>query len=555
MTKKKHGTNKLNYQLTITENKGGGLSVNTECQQNEVEVKSILKCGESPNHKKTVSFNDVTVEQLADDIKDEVTKEVRHHRRTLSSVGKFTLLSEVPTNLSITSCAMILEKPGIKHELLHKMIKEKLTSKYYRFRSKVVEYTTFEEIKDLDLDGHVKYEKLNVEDDLAEEEIENALRLKLSSFMNVPLDLNKPLWEVIIIDDYPLGWVLFIRAHHCLGDGTSMALVLNQLCDQPININLPGEGGKSILKSNTRDKVKWRWTNIIFFWKIFQVLYFFFIFALGCALLAYKYLREGLRGKDPITYFKGILSVKKRVAYSLNKISVDDVRKAAKPFHATVNDVMLSCMAGALDRYSHRRDAVNPNAKLEKNNTHTQSRIRVAIPVNVRPPTELDIKPSNKFGFIITSLPIGLRTDPVKQLKLTKSNMDFNKRLPEQFVSYKTSQYCDLLPAPIIRGTFEYLANFMTGVLTNVRGSSEATHINGLLVKDIIAFVPPPSGVGLGVAVFSYRGRVTVSFVTDDNLIKDPEMLVKDFEDCFEQLLQQATADSLDEYVLDRKNK
>jgi diacylglycerol O-acyltransferase len=322
-----------------------------------------------------------------------------------------------------------------------------------------------------------------------------------------------------------------------------MALVFNQMCDNPVQINLPGTGGKAILKSTTREKVTWRWSNLIFFWRFITVIWFYFLFGVGCILLAYKWTREILRGKDPKTHFKGKLSVKKRVAFSIGKIKLDDVKRAAAPYHATVNDILLSCVAGALDRYTyHRAESANQTKKFD--------RIRVGIPVNVRRPTDLDLKPSNKFGFVIASVPINMRADPVKQLLLTKKDMNFNKRLPEQYVSFKMSQYTDMLPSTLIPVVFEYLADYLTCVLTNVRGSETPSYICGRAVKEIIGFVPPPSGVGLGVAIFSYNGKVTVSFVTDDNLIKDPEKLVQDFEDTFEQLLQMAVADSPREFVL-----
>jgi hypothetical protein len=141
-------------------------------------------------------------------------------RRTLTSVGRFTLLSEVPTNLSIVSSVLLLEKPGLSHEQLMTLLTEKVAKKFYRFRSRVVNYTQFEEVLNFDIEHHIRYEQLNtLEMDIDREQEDELLREKLSSFMNIPLDLNRPLWEVIVIENYSGGFVLFIRAHHCLGDG------------------------------------------------------------------------------------------------------------------------------------------------------------------------------------------------------------------------------------------------------------------------------------------------------------------------------------------------
>ncbi len=325
-----------------------------------------------------------------------------------------------------------------------------------------------------------------------------------------------------------------------------MALVFNNMCDNPVTVREPGSGNKGLLKSTTREKVQWKWTNLVFFWRFVTQLWFYFMFGLGCLLLAYKWTREILRGKDPKTHFKGELGLKKRIAFSSNKLMLDDVKRAAAPYKATINDIMLSCVAGALDRYT-LRVGQSESAKKSSSRNH---RIRVGIPVNVRNPTEIDVKPQNKFGFVIASVPINMKANPIKQLVLTKKNMDFNKRLPEQYVSYKMSQCSDYLPASVIRHTFEYLANYLTVVLTNIRGSETKSYICGREVKDIVGLVPPPSGVGLGVAIFSHNGKITVSFVTDDKLIHDPENLIRDFEDTFEQILQMSTANSGYDYVL-----
>jgi hypothetical protein len=174
--------------------------------------------------KQSVTFEDEVLQNGDEIIVNETKKtEVNRTRarRTLTGVGKFTLLSEVPTNLSIVSSVLFLEKPGLTKDQLVTLLREKVVNKYYRFRSKVVNYSIFEEV-DVDVEQMIRYERLDKKDDDApmdEEEEEDLLRSKLSSFVNIPLDSHYPLWQAIVVENYSKGYVLFIRAHHCLGDG------------------------------------------------------------------------------------------------------------------------------------------------------------------------------------------------------------------------------------------------------------------------------------------------------------------------------------------------
>jgi diacylglycerol O-acyltransferase len=47
-----------------------------------------------------------------------------------------------------------------------------------------------------------------------------------------PLDPNKPLWQVHLIENYGEGCVLFFRIHHCITDGIAGIYVLLSMADQ-----------------------------------------------------------------------------------------------------------------------------------------------------------------------------------------------------------------------------------------------------------------------------------------------------------------------------------
>jgi hypothetical protein len=55
-------------------------------------------------------------------------------------------------------------------------------------------------------------------------------------------------------------------------------------------------------------------------------------------------------------------------------------------------------------------------------------------------------------------------------------------------------------------------------------------------------WVPQSGGLGLGLSILSYNNQVRVGAAADAGLVRDPEALVRDFEDAFEELLRVESA-------------
>ena len=54
---------------------------------------------------------------------------------------------------------------------------------------------------------------------------------RASEVASTPLDFNKPLWHVYLVDNYNGGSALLIRLHHCIADGIALVMVLLSLTD------------------------------------------------------------------------------------------------------------------------------------------------------------------------------------------------------------------------------------------------------------------------------------------------------------------------------------
>ncbi len=129
-----------------------------------------------------------------------------------------------------------------------------------------------------------------------------------------------------------------------------------------------------------------------------------------------------MRWPDPATVFKGPLGKEKCAAWS-EPIDLQDIKFIGKTFDSTVNDILITAVAGALGRYTEYRGVSAEDLN-----------IRSFIPINLRP-VELDERLGNKFGLLFLSLPLGI-TDPVERLHKIKQNMDELKSSAEAVATF-----------------------------------------------------------------------------------------------------------------------
>jgi diacylglycerol O-acyltransferase / wax synthase len=208
------------------------------------------------------------------------------------------------------------------------------------------------------------------------------------------------------------------------------------------------------------------------------------------------------------------LSVKKRFGFS-DEMEVGAVKKIGKKAHAKINDVMLTCLAGALDRY-----------RFNKEKSENLYEIRVGMPYNVRTSPKIT-ELRNEFAFMLNPIPLGVK-DGYKRMSMIKKTMDYAKKIPEPWFGYFISSISSYLPLSFLKN-LGAMSQYLTAVLTNMVGGDEKLKFIGHTVELMSALVPPPDGVGIGVAVMSQAGKMYVSITTDKELIPDPQYLV----DCF----------------------
>jgi WS/DGAT/MGAT family acyltransferase len=216
---------------------------------------------------------------------------------------------------------------------------------------------------------------------------------------------------------------------------------------------------------------------------------------------------------------RGELTLLKRVAWS-EPLSLAVVKRTARAAGTTVNDVIVSVIAGSLGGY------------LRKAGHDTRGlRIRAMVPVNLRPPDDTDMS-GNRYSLVYLELPLGV-TDARERLMRVKIEMDRIKASMEPAVGWLMVQGLGLLPPRLEHMTSAFYATKASLVLSNVIGPARRVYLAGSPIKQMTFWGPESGGLGLGISIYSYAGQITVGAVSDRNLVAEPHEItdgvVKEF--------------------------
>lgn len=412
-----------------------------------------------------------------------------------------------PTNLMMITGLLLYDEP-VDFEHLREVIEERLL-KYKRFRQRVVENPrwflnpSWQEVPQVDMSYHLRKISLPPPGD------EAALKILVSQWMSVPLDATRPLWQIHLIDNYKSGSAILVRMHHCIADGIALVRLLLSLRDddEPVSVRYPSR--RNFALGNSRILIALL-SNIL---KVFSI------------------IRLALSMPDPKTIFKGPLGVSKKAAWS-SPLPLSEVKAVGKVRGATINDVLLSTVSGALRRYMESRNSpISPKLN-----------IRAAVPFNLRDPEEAH-QLGNDFGLIFLSLPVGI-ADPLERLEEVKRRSQKLKESPQPVAILGILSLVGRTPKIFEKYLVDFFGTKITAVMTNVPGPKKRIKIAGRPVSGILFWVPQSGRAGMGVSIFSYAGKVWVGVGTDAGLVPEPEEIVDNFHKEFENLKSLLLKDS-----------
>ncbi len=355
---------------------------------------------------------------------------------------------------------------------------------------------------------------------------EDELREVAARIFSQRLDRSKPLWELWLVDGVEGGRFAIIgKSHHCLVDGVSGVDITTVLYDtaaepapmpepppfsprpEPSDAQLLAE---SLIERATTPAEIARGARA-FFRRPRQALQA----AVEGLEAAGTFARTGL-GAPPSPFNVEIGPYRRFATVSADLAELKRIKEAAG---ATVNDVVLAVVAGALGRYLRAHGF----------STH-ELELRALVPISVRGSAEHGAL-GNRVSSFIAPLPVWCE-DPLDRLATVSETMGDLKQSRQAVGATLLTELTDFAP-PTIAGQAARLSSrqrFFNLVVTNVPGPQFSLYLLGRRLEAVFPMVPLAKRQGICFGIMSYDGQVNFGLIGDFDAIPDLDAMASDLE-------------------------
>jgi WS/DGAT/MGAT family acyltransferase len=433
------------------------------------------------------------------------------NRERISGVDTAWLRMEQPTNLMMIVGVLVLQG-RVDPRALRKVIAERFLA-FPRFLQRAVVddgMAVWEADPAFDLERHVVRERLGRKPAAA------ALEDLVSRLASTPLPGDRPRWCFHVVERYGAGSAIVVRIHHCYADGVALVQVLLSLTDAAARGH-PRRPGASRERREASPPGVSAWIAAYTQAGGLEGL------ARKGAALAWDAASLALMAPDSPSPLKGPLGPAKRAAWA-EPLPLDEVKAIGKALGCSINDVLLALAAGALRRYFEARGVSADGIG-----------VRVLVPVNLRRADEA-LSLGNRFGLVFLDLPIGLR-HPLERLYEVHRRMQALRDSWQPLIVLALLNAVGAGPEAVQRQVAATLARCASAVVTNVPGPREPRYIAGQRIEALDFWVPQSGGIGLGLSILSYAGRIHFGVLADAQRVPEPRALVECFAEEYEQLL------------------
>lgn len=446
----------------------------------------------------------------------------------MSAVDRAWLLMERRTNPMMIVGLVVLAKP-LRRRALREIVARRFLS-YPRFRCRPAdEQVSAGWIEDaaLDIDAHVHFVRLRRPRGRA------ALEELVGELASTPLPTDRPRWSFHLVERYRGGSALVIRIHHCYADGIALVRVLLSLTDSGRGAAAApsgaGESPPAVHGGGLLGALEALYDPVAGLMEkgLHYVLHPTEVAgaATDALNLARDFAELATLPDDPPTRLKAPLSAAKSVAWA-EPLPLSEVRTVAHVLGCTINDVVMSTLAGCLGSYLERLG--EPVCGRQ---------IRAAVPVNLRRDGAAVETLGNRFGIVFVSLPIGLR-HPLQRLYAMHDIMQAVRNSRQPLIAYGLLAVLGSLPVPLEDPAIELFSAKASAVVSNVPGPRVALRMAGARVSRLLFWVPQSGSIGIGVSILTYANQVEFGIVADRNLIAEPRVVAESFEPEFERLVK-----------------
>ena len=212
------------------------------------------------------------------------------------------------------------------------------------------------------------------------------------------------------------------------------------------------------------------------------------------------------------------------------RCELSDFKQVKDTFGGTVNDVVLTVVAGGLRRWLRARGVRTEGLEL-----------RALVPVSIRAKHEKNTL-GNRIAVMRGPLPVYIE-DPVARLRVVKASMDGLKD-SKQAVGAEVMAGVQAFAPPTVLAQASRL-NFSTRlfnlIVTNVPGPQFPLYVLGRKLVDLFPIAFLPENHGLAIAIMSYDGGLDFGLLGDYDALYDLGALAEHLEASLAELLTAAS--------------
>ncbi len=361
------------------------------------------------------------------------------------------------------------------------------------------------------------------------------LRNLAARIFSQQLDRTKPLWEIWLVEGLEGDRFAVIgKSHHALVDGISgvdITTVLFDLEEDPAESPLrppkwaprPEPSDLDLLSDALRERATSPREIVR---------------GVRAVLRGPRQVLRGLGATGqfletataaPHSRFNVEIGSHRRLAFV--RTELDDLKAIKNAHGGTVNDVVLSVVAGALGNYLRARGDDTEDLEL-----------RAMVPVSVRADAEHGAL-GNRISAMMAALPVWSR-DPVERLHAISGTMGDLKSSDQAVGAEILTRLTDFAPPTIASqaARLQPAQRFFNLVVTNVPGPQFPLYLLGRRMEAFFPLVPLARRQALCVGIMSYDGRVYFGLVGDYDAMPDLESFALDLEGAVAEAVATAPA-------------
>ncbi|HYG96402.1 MAG TPA: wax ester/triacylglycerol synthase family O-acyltransferase, partial [Solirubrobacterales bacterium] len=349
------------------------------------------------------------------------------------------------------------------------------------------------------------------------------------------LDRSKPLWELWLVEGLTGDRFAIIgKSHHALVDGVSGVDITTVLFDlDPEPAGAPEKAPPWLASPEPTDvqllsdALKERATSPKEIVRGFRA-----------ALRGPRQVLNGVRDTSkivtagmsaPDSVFNVEIGPHRR--FQMTQTDLGDLKRVKNAHGGTVNDVILSIVAGGIGKYLRARG-----------HDTTELELRAMVPVSVRAAEEHGAL-GNRISAMMAPLPVWCE-DPVERLHLVTSQMGDLKSSGQAVGAEILTKLTDFAPSTIVSqaARLQPAQRFFNLVVTNVPGPQFPLYVLGRKMESIFPMVPLARRQALCIGIMSYNGQVNFGLIGDYDAMADLDSFALDLEAATKEVLATAPA-------------